>query len=252
MEELYKNIPIIFGFIAAFIHVVTGPDHIAAVGPIAINSRFRPWMIGMSWGIGHLIGMLIIGVLFYFFREFIPVEWISANSERLVGIMLIVIGIWGISRLFLRQKADHKHVHTHGNVDKIFIHKHGHEHSHNHLNIVAHAGDHTANHHHHHKKEERQTYVTALGIGILHGLAGVSHFLGVLPTMAFSTKFDSAMYLVGFGAGTIVAMMSFSILLGAIGKKSSVFKQKSVFNTISGLIGLAAIIIGFIWIWNTW
>ncbi|PLX13888.1 MAG: hypothetical protein C0598_02680 [Marinilabiliales bacterium] len=250
MEEVFSNIPIIFGFIAASIHVVSGPDHIAAVGPLAINTKFRPWLIGMSWGIGHLTGMLIIGILFYFFKDFIPIEWISTNSEKLVGIMLIIIGVWGVVRVFMNRHHDHKHVHKHEISEKVFVHKHDHEHEHHH--ILEHAHHHSTPNTHTHKKAERQTYTAALGIGVLHGLAGVSHFLGLLPTMAFASNFDSAMYLVGFGFGTIFAMVLFSFLLGIIGKKTVKLKEKSVFNTISILIGLSAIFVGIIWILNTW
>ncbi|NOY51412.1 MAG: hypothetical protein GXO88_12740 [Chlorobi bacterium] len=254
MQELYSNIPILFGFIAAFIHVVSGPDHIAAVGPLAINTRFRPWLIGMSWGIGHLAGMMIIGLLFYFFREIIPVDWISAHSERLVGIMLIIIGLWGVGRLFISRFKKHEHVHKHSDYNKAYVHKHGHDHSHQHLLEHAHPRSHTHEHPQGHTdiQGERQTYIAALGIGILHGLAGVSHFISILPTITFSSNFDSAMYLTGFGLGTISAMVIFSVLLGILGKKTVKLKEKIVFNTISATIGFMAIFVGVIWIWNTW
>jgi len=240
MEQFFSNIPLLFGLIAAMVHVISGPDHIAAVGPLAINTKFRPWLIGMSWGIGHLIGMLTIGILFFFFREFIPVEWISVNSERLVGIMLILIGVWGLFKLFKSKiKHDHKHVHKHDDMEgNTFIHTHGH--------------DHEVELKHTHSSPERQTYFTALGIGILHGLAGVSHFISLLPTLAFSNSFDSAMYLLGFGAGTILAMVLFSFLLGLIAEKASQSNKKLALNLISGFIGISAIFVGCIWIWNTW
>lgn len=238
---MFSNIPLLFGFIAAMVHVIAGPDHIAAVGPLAINTKFRPWLIGMSWGIGHLIGMLIIGVLFFFFRELIPVEWISTNSERLVGLMLIVIGFWGIYKMFISRKENHKHVHTHNDEKgNSFVHTHGHDHKSE------------AKHSHLHDAPERQTYLAALGIGILHGLAGVSHFISLLPTLAFSNSFDSAMYLIGFGVGTIMAMVLFSFLLGLIAEKSIKLKDSFVFSSISGLVGISAIFVGFYWIWSTW
>jgi len=241
MEQMFSNIPLLFGFIAAMVHVIAGPDHIAAVGPLAINTKFRPWLIGMSWGIGHLIGMLIIGVLFFFFRELIPVEWISTNSERLVGLMLIVIGFWGIYKMFISRKENHKHVHTHNDEKgNSFVHTHGHDHKSE------------AKHSHLHDAPERQTYLAALGIGILHGLAGVSHFISLLPTLAFSNSFDSAMYLIGFGVGTIMAMVLFSFLLGLIAEKSIKLKDSFVFSSISGLVGISAIFVGFYWIWSTW
>lgn len=242
MEQLFSNIPFLFGLTAAMIHVVSGPDHIAAVGPLAVNTKFRPWLIGMSWGIGHLIGMLLIGVLFYYFKELIPVEWISTNSERLVGIMLVVIGFWGLFRM---QKSihdkKHKHVHKHHDESgNTFVHTHDHEH---HLKKI---------HSHVHPSPEKQTYFTALGIGILHGLAGVSHFISLLPTLAFSSSLGSAMYLLGFGVGTILAMVLFSFLLGIIAERSGNFNKKLAFNSINGLVGICAIFVGIIWIWNTW
>ena len=242
MEELFSNIPFLFGLTAAMIHVVSGPDHIAAVGPLAVNTKFRPWLIGMSWGIGHLIGMLLIGVLFYYVKDLIPVEWISTNSERLVGIMLIMIGFWGLFRMQKsRLNTKHKHAHTHHDESgNTFVHAHNHEHRTQKIHTHAHAST------------EKQTYFTALGIGILHGLAGVSHFISLLPTLAFASSFGSAMYLFGFGAGTILAMVLFSFLLGIIAKKSENFNKKIAFNSINGLVGISAIFVGFIWIWNTW
>ncbi len=240
MEQSFSNIPILFGLVAAMVHVISGPDHIAAVGPLAINTKFRPWLIGMSWGIGHLVGMLLIGILFFFFKELIPVEWISTNSERLVGIMLILIGFWGLGRMFYSRHKQHTHVHTHDINDNSFVHKHGHEHNAK------------KTHSHQHENGENQTYVMALGIGIIHGLAGVSHFIGLLPTLAFASSLGSIMYLAGFGIGTILAMVLFSVLLGFIGQKSNKTDKKLVFNSINGLVGISAIFVGLIWIWNTW
>ncbi|MBK6962966.1 MAG: hypothetical protein IPH20_03270 [Bacteroidales bacterium] len=58
------------GFIASIAHVVTGPDHLAAVTPLAIDSRKKSWIIGFSWGLGHTTGMLLIGLLFVLFKKF--------------------------------------------------------------------------------------------------------------------------------------------------------------------------------------
>ena len=233
--------PLLFGIIAAMAHVLSGPDHLAAVGPLAVNVRIKSWLIGMSWGIGHLVGMLLIGVLFFYFRELIPVEFISANSEKIVGGLLILIGLWSFSRMFRYYKArKHRHVHTHQTKSgEVFIHDHKHEH------------DDNTTHLHVHKNHERQTYWAALGIGIIHGLAGVSHFISLLPTLAFPSKMDSVFYLIGFGAGTIFAMVLFSVTLGYVAKKASQHKQDIILQSITGITGSAAIIVGIYWIYST-
>ena len=240
MTEFLTSFPIIFGFIAAAAHVLAGPDHLAAIAPLALNTKFRPWMIGMAWGIGHLTGMLVIGLLFFFFKELIPIDIISANSERIVGILLIVIGLWAIARLYdFNFKKEHKHVHAHkddhGNA---FVHVHDHKH----VDTVKHS----------HSNFERQTYLAALGIGLLHGLAGVSHILHLLPTLAFKSSVASIMYLIGFGGGTIVAMVTFSIVLGIISQYSSQKRKEIIFKSVNAIAGIGAIFVGFIWLWNTW
>lgn len=36
---------VLTGFIASVAHVVTGPDHLAAVTPLAIDTRKKSWVI---------------------------------------------------------------------------------------------------------------------------------------------------------------------------------------------------------------
>lgn len=232
--------PLFFGIIAAMAHVLSGPDHLAAVGPLAVNVKIRAWLIGMAWGIGHLIGMLLVGVLFYYFRELIPVEFISENSEKIVGGLLIVIGIWSLSRLLnFNKSTKHKHVHKHKTSEgEVYVHKHHHHHEDKSVHV------------HVHKKHEQQTYWAALGIGILHGLAGVSHFISLLPTLAFPSNFDSALYLVGFGFGTILAMVIFSVLLGFAAKKASKQKRDTLLKVITAIVGLSAVVVGIYWIFS--
>lgn len=116
------------GFIASMAHVATGPDHLAAVTPLAIDSRKKSWVIGFSWGVGHTVGMLLIGALFIVFREFLPVEAISRHSDTVIGFLLIGIGIWALARLYRRHShgyIPHAHFHT-----RPFLYPHIHKHTH--------------------------------------------------------------------------------------------------------------------------
>jgi len=97
----------LLGIVASATHVMTGPDHLAAVTPLAIENKKKSWIIGISWGIGHTIGLLLIGALFYLFREVFPVKIISEYSEIIVGIILIIIGMWAFYKLL--NKNIHKH-----------------------------------------------------------------------------------------------------------------------------------------------
>jgi hypothetical protein len=86
--------PLFTGLIASMVHVLSGPDHLAAVTPFAIESKKKAWKVGLFWGFGHFLGMLSIGILFILFKEFIPLEAISEHSEFLVGIVLVALGCW--------------------------------------------------------------------------------------------------------------------------------------------------------------
>ena len=69
--------PILAGIVGSVLHVVSGPDHLVAVAPFAIENKRKAWKIGLMWGVGHLAGMLLIGVLVMLFKDLIPYETIS-------------------------------------------------------------------------------------------------------------------------------------------------------------------------------
>ena len=228
--------PLTAGLIASMLHVITGPDHLAAVIPFAIESKRKAWKIGLFWGIGHLIGMLFIGILFVIFKDLIPVEKISDYSEQLVGLVLIGIGIWAFYRIF-RQKKPHKHLHVHSENSPV-IHKHEHIHSHE------------KTHRHVHDKSIKQSKFSSLSIGFLHGLAGIAHFLLFIPVLSFETQTDSTLYIAGFGVGIILAMTIFAFVIGKISSFAKNGHNEMFFKGIRLAGGLFAIIIGVYWMFS--
>jgi ABC-type nickel/cobalt efflux system permease component RcnA len=185
------------GLVAGLLHVLAGPDHLAAVAPLAVRGHRRAWFAGVRWGIGHSAGVVLIGVLAIMFRSAIPVAGVSSLSERLVGVLLIAMGFWTV-RQALRVEV-HEHEHSHDGSRHGHVHFHGPGHSHPMADGPAAVDAHGHGHGH-----------AALGIGILHGLAGSSHFLGVLPSLGFTRLADSIAYLAAFGVGTVLAMAGFS------------------------------------------
>jgi ABC-type nickel/cobalt efflux system permease component RcnA len=215
-------------------HVITGPDHLAAVTPFALTAKRKAWRVGLSWGLGHLFGMLVIGILMAFFKELIPIEGISKYSEQLVGLVLIGLGLSVWYKIFRRKKI-HKHLHVHAN-DTTVIHAHAHDHSTEKI------------HHHKHNKETRQSNTAAFGIGIIHGLAGLAHFLLFLPVLSFETWTDSAYYIAGFSVGIILAMTAYALVVGKISSLSRGGHNDTFFKGVQFTAGLFAIIIGLYWL----
>lgn len=230
------SFPIFAGIIAAMLHVISGPDHLAAVAPFAIESKKKAWKVGLLWGIGHLTGMLAIGVLFLLFKDLIPIEKISEHSEQFVGVILIALGSWIFFKIFKTEKH-HKHTHVHSENNPI-IHKHKH----------IHNSEKKHNHSHHNLK---QGSIASLTVGFVHGLAGVAHFLLLLPVIGFASTTDSTKYILGFGIGTLIAMISFALVIGKIAAFSKQDHNDTFFKGIRLASGLFAFIIGVYWVLST-
>ncbi|NNE02129.1 MAG: hypothetical protein HKN52_03100 [Eudoraea sp.] len=227
-------LPLTAGLIASILHVITGPDHLAAVAPFAIESKRKAWKIGFTWSIGHLVGMLAIGALFIAFREFIPIEKISNYSEALVGFVLIGIGVWAFFKIFRTAKT-HKHLHVHSENSPLI---HSHEHKHNH----------EKSHRHEHPKTLKQSKWASFSIGILHGVAGVAHLFLFLPVLGFDNTSNAISYVIGFGIGIVVAMTVFAFVMGTISSMARNGHNEVFFKGIRLAGGLFAIIIGIYWV----
>ena len=65
-----------------------------------------------EWPALAVLGVLLIGLLLLAFRQMLPIDALSAWSERAVGAALIVVGVWGVhraTRLGVTKLHDHLH-----------------------------------------------------------------------------------------------------------------------------------------------
>jgi hypothetical protein len=214
------------GLMAGLVHVLSGPDHLAAVAPIAADRPTRAAWSGLMWGTGHTTGVLAVGALALALRGLLPVLALSSWSERLVGVALIAIGLWGLRQALLR----HWHVHTHTHAGVPHTHIHYHEPALQHDRPGAHAHTHMA-----------------VAMGALHGLAGSAHVLGILPALALPTLAGSLAYLLAFGTGAIVAMMVYGWLIGTLLLHSARSGLNSLRWVLTGS-SMAALAIGAVWL----
>jgi hypothetical protein len=100
---------LIAGLAAGLLHVFSGPDHLAAIAPLAADGDRRHWRTGLQWGVGHTAGVLLIATLLLILKAQLPLDVISAYSERLVGIALIGVGVWGVWKAAGRAITPHSH-----------------------------------------------------------------------------------------------------------------------------------------------
>lgn len=215
------------GFSTAFLHVFSGPDHLAAVSPLSIQRQKQSWKTGLVWGGGHATGVYLLGSILLLLRETLPVETISSYSERLVGMVLIAMGAWGIQKSF--RSRIHSHAHTHDGTTHVHIHAHVHPH-----------GEHNTTFHSHSH--------ASWWIGVIHGLAGGSHVLGVLPTLVMPSRAAAAAYLISFSIGTMAAMSIFS---GGIGWASTRLTHHRIpLHSLLMGSGVVCVGLGFYWLWS--
>ena len=205
------NFPILVaglaGLSAGIIHALSGPDHLSAVAPLVINERSRRWRMGLFWGLGHSLGVWLIGLIALLLRGFLPLDALSSWSERLVGVVLIGVGLWGLRRAFVARLP------------------------------TAHV----------HEVPKGRPGRAAVMIGGLHGLAGSSHIIGLLPALALPSRGASLAYVVGFGLGAVIGMTAFSSAFGLVAARVT-GRGLRAYQALLASFSFAAILIGGYWL----
>ena len=172
---------------------------------------------------GHASGVVVVAVFAVLLRDALPpIDVLSTWSERLVGAALVAIGLWALRRSARIQPARH----THGPL------------SHRHLLVQAGPGWARRLGHAH----------TAFYLGVLHGVAGSSHFFGVLPALALPTRGAALAYIVAFGIGAVVAMTAFAAVVGSAGARwTHDCRLHRVMMTTAAVL---AIVVGGVWLFG--
>ncbi len=100
-----------------------------------------------------------------------------------------------------------------------------------------------------HAPGEAHVHTTAaLLVGTLHGIVGTGGVLAVVPVLAMPSALEAGGYLVGFGAGTLAAMVAFAALLGRISPR----EQGSAYRRVFIAASAAALLVGVVWLVLAW
>jgi ABC-type nickel/cobalt efflux system permease component RcnA len=176
------------------------PDHLAAVSTLASRqgSLWSAARLGLVWGVGHTatVGAICLLVVALGIR-LPPALWPAA--ELVVAALLVLLGgavVWRYAR-----GRWHMHLHAHDVNAHFHLHSHAQDAGHAHLHASPDA-------------------TRSLGFGIAHGLAG-SGAIAVLLVAAAPTAGLRLAYFAAFGAGTILGMLSVSLMLGALVRVAS-------------------------------
>ena len=216
------------GLLAGVLHVLLGPDHLAAVLPFAVSRPAASARIGLFWGVGHGLGVVVLGGALLLFRGAFDLEAVSASAETLVGFLLVGLGVWAIwrSRLFVV----HAHGHAHEEADDAHVHLH------------IHVGDETVDDPRHAiLGKHGQHHHSTLGLGFVHGVAGMGHFVAASPIAAMGLSLGAA-YLASYLLGGMAAMTAFALGAGSLVRRPA-WIPRSV-----ALTGGLSILVGGYWI----
>ena len=221
-------------------------DHMIAVTAFVST---RPTLqtaagFGLRWGLGHSIAVFVAGGILIATGLRWPAGY-DALGEGLVGALLVAVGVWAMRRarkLHLHAPEEHgDHAHLHAHKDAATTHAHEH-HGH-----AAHAPAHFPEGHHHHDRDRAGHGMTV--VGLMHGLAGTSAVVALVPVTMMDRWVVGLGYLVAFGLGTIIAMTAYALVAAAAFRRASAMSLRWG-RVIGRFAGVGSIVVGVWWIWR--
>ena len=179
------------GLAAGMLHVFSGPDHLAAVAPLAADTDRSHWRTGLQWGVGHTMGVLLIACLLLLIREQLPLDAISVYSERLVGVALILVGGWGVWKASRSGFKPHSHAGASFGMGALHGLA-GSSHLFGVLPALAFA-----------TRIEAALYLTGFGAGAIIGMTAFSAIMGLLSSR-FSRRHSSGLLYASSAAALVI------------------------------------------------
>ena len=235
------------GFFLGMRHA-TDPDHVIAVSTIVSRERSIPKaaLIGILWGCGHTLTIVIVGAAIILFGKAIP-PLAGLTMDFSVGLMLILLGVLNLTGAL--NWISEKFSPAHPRVAEEHAHLHQHQ-GHMHFHWHSHAPD---ENHHADSLEPPKLLARPLArlglfhmlrpllVGIVHGLAG-SAAVALLVLSTIREAKWAILYLLIFGLGTIAGMM---LITAALAFPFSFAGNKFVWLNRSFVTGSGLLSLGF-------
>ncbi len=194
----------------------TDPDHVIAVTTILSRERrlMTATRIGIVWGLGHTLTVLVVGAAMIVFKIAIPTR-LGLSMEFAVAVVLILLGVGSAASLMRKLTARMRGSSSEPGGLIVHSHPHAHDgstHLHPHVHLSAHEAADEETHRDHRIAADqlpsfaaRRPLLRSFGVGLVHGLAG-SAAIALLVLSAIPEPLWATLYLAIFCIGTILGM----------------------------------------------
>lgn len=219
VTEFYSLLGI--GFLLGVRHALDA-DHLAAVSTVLAErpSLLASGAVGLWWGIGHTLTLMIVGAIVLAWGVRIP-EQFEVMAESAVGILLVMLG--GTLALRLYRERWHAHDHQHDGERHAHFHSHRRHDDHRHRHWMADS-------------------IRPLCIGMAHGLAGSAALM--LVVLSTTAELGRGLLSIGvFGIGSIVGMIVIGATL-SLPLVCSLTLSRRLFVGLQGCASVSSVCVG--------
>jgi len=199
------------------VHVLSGPDHISAIATLSVGSSFQAFWLGVRWGCGHSLGLIIMAALILSLE--LNIDAATPYCEAAVGVCMMGLGVLGIVRAMSEkdvgyvqvkmadEDSDPKSDPEQDDVDDV-------------EGRVEESNEESLHEAGWCSLQNSATQsCCSIGVGVVHGIAGPGGVLGVLPAVALHDWTKSSFYLVAFCVASIFTMGAFAAIFGEVTRR---------------------------------
>ena len=187
ITSLFDGAPLLVALGVAFLlglRHASDPDHLVAVTSLVAaedGDTRKAARLGAWWGVGHSSALVVIGVPLIAFKAGLP-GWLEASAEKAIGVVILVLAARVIYKWARGDYRATAHAHDEGHASRRHLRK---GHTHRHVKV--------------------RTRGQAVGIGLLHGLAGTGAIV-LLLIAALPSRLEAGLALAVFAPMSIASM----------------------------------------------